>query len=113
MKALKACVAVLAVGSLLVGCGSEWEDDVRFKVARVTPETQVTPGTTTGPRLILEIDQEKPDSVTEISTESVAADQAPEGAAVGDVLVCKVRQWDDNSLDGVGLTTDVGPCRAA
>ncbi|GAA3460789.1 hypothetical protein ACFFSW_33795 [Saccharothrix longispora] len=111
MKALKACVAVLAVGSLLVGCGSEWEDDVRFKVIEISPRTNLTRTETIGNHFRLELDQEKPDSVAPFSHAAVTDEQVPEGTEVGDVLMCKVRQWDENSFDGVGLQTDTGPCR--
>ncbi|MGM1065366.1 hypothetical protein [Saccharothrix sp. Mg75] len=113
MKALKACAAVLAVGAALVGCGSEWSGEVRFKVVEVSPRTDLTGTETVGSRFRLELDQEKPDSVAGFSHASVTDEQVPEGTAVGDALVCQVRQSDDNSLDDVGLKTDTGPCRAA
>ncbi|WP_158847104.1 hypothetical protein [Saccharothrix deserti] len=113
MKALKACVAVLAVGTLLVGCSSEWEEDVQFKVTRITPETEVTPGRTSPPRAVLALDQEDPKGLVALNTASADLDQFPDGIKAGDVVICKVRQVEANNLDGLGAESTVGPCRMA
>ncbi|MEU4738961.1 hypothetical protein AB0G02_00675 [Actinosynnema sp. NPDC023658] len=113
MKALKACVAVLAVGALLVGCGSEWEEDVRFKVTRINPEHEVTPGHTSPAYVVLALDQDDPKGLVSLDTAGADVDQFPAGIAVGDVVTCKVRQVESNNVDGLGAETTVGPCRAA
>lgn len=113
MKALKACVAVLAVGALLAGCGSEWEEEVRFKVTRITPEHEVTPGRTSPPHVVLALDQEDPKGLTSLETAGADIDQFPAGIKVDDVVVCKVRQSEENNLDGLGPESEVGPCRMA
>ena len=113
MKALKACVAVLAVGTLLVGCSADWEEEVRFKVTRITPETEVTPNRTLPPRAVLELDQDDPGGIVTIKTVSAELDQFPDGIKAGDVVICKVRQVEDNNLDGLAPETEVGPCRSA
>ncbi|MFD1148685.1 hypothetical protein [Saccharothrix hoggarensis] len=113
MKAFKACVAVVAAGVLLAGCGSEWEEDVRFKVTRITPEREVTPGNMAPPHVVLALDQDDPDGLVPLTTAGADIDQFPDGIEAGDVVVCKVRQVEANNLDGLGAETTVGPCRAA
>lgn len=106
----RVCVAVLALGSLLAGCGSEWEGDVRFKVTRIAPPYESL-GEPKPALVVLALDQELPDSAPRIENAGVDADQAPEGVEVGDPLVCRVRQSDDNGLDDVDAEIAVGPCR--
>lgn len=113
MKALKACAALLVAGALLVGCGREWEEEVRFKVTRIHPEKELTPGHTSPPHVVLELDQEDPGGIRPLATAGADIDRFPPGVAVGDVVVCRVRQSEDNSFDGVDPQTEVGPCRAA
>ncbi|NUT47369.1 MAG: hypothetical protein HOV94_08665 [Saccharothrix sp.] len=113
MKALKACVAVLAVGALLVGCGSDWEEEVRFKVTRITPEHEVVPGRTSPAHVVLELDQDDPGALVPLDTAGADIDQFPEGIKAGDAVVCKVRQVEKNNLDGLEPESAVGPCRAA
>ncbi|XVS64226.1 hypothetical protein ACQPYE_39290 [Actinosynnema sp. CA-299493] len=113
MKALKACLATLAVGTLLVGCGAEWEEEVRFKVTRITEATEVTPNRTLPARAVLELDQEDPGAIVSIPSAGADLDQFPAGVEVGDAVICKVRQVEDNNLDGVEPKTEVGPCRQA
>ncbi|KOX35033.1 hypothetical protein ADK67_00365 [Saccharothrix sp. NRRL B-16348] len=113
MKALKACLAILAVGTLLVGCSADWEEEVRFKVTRITPERQVTPGHTSPPRAVMELDQDDPGALVKLDTASAELDQFPEGIKAGDVVICKVRQVEKNNLDGLEPESEVGPCRLA
>ena len=113
MKALKACVAVLAVGTLLVGCSADWEEDVRFKVIRITPETEVTPNRTLPARAVLELDQEDPGGIVSVKEAGAELDRFPAGVKVGDAVICKVRQVEKNNLDGLAPETEVGPCRMA
>jgi hypothetical protein len=111
VKALKACVAVLAAGALLVGCGNSWEEEVRFKVTRITPEQQITPGKTKPPYVVLALDQEDPDGLVSLDTAGADIDQFPEGIKAGDVVICEVRQDEKNNLDGLEPESEVGPCR--
>ncbi len=113
MKALKACLAILAVGTLLVGCSADWEEEVRFKVTRITPERQVTPGHTSPPYVVLALDQDDPDPLVALDTAGADIDQFPEGIKAGDVVICKVRQVEKNNLDGLEPESEVGPCRTA
>ena len=113
MKALKACLAILAVGTLLVGCSAEWEEEVRFKVIRISPETEVPPNRTLPARAALEIDQDDPGAIVTIKSAGADIDQFPEGIKVGDAVICKVRQVEKNNLDGLEPETEVGPCRLA
>ncbi|MBB5806498.1 hypothetical protein F4560_006266 [Saccharothrix ecbatanensis] len=111
MKALKACVAVLAAGALLVGCSNSWEEEVRFKVTSITPERQVTPGHTSPPRVVMALDQDDPDALVPLNKASAEIDQFPAGIKVGDVVICEVRQDEKNNLDGLEPESEVGPCR--
>lgn len=113
MKALKACLATLAVGTLLVGCSAEWEEEVRFKVTRITPETEVTPNRTLPARAVLELDQEDPGAIVTITSASADIGQFPEGIKAGDAVICKVRQVEKNNVDGLEPETEIGPCRLA
>jgi hypothetical protein len=113
VKALKACVAVLAVGTLLVGCGGEWEQDVRFKVTRITPEREITPGHVAPPHVVLALDQDDPEPLVSLDTAGADIDQFPDGIEAGDAVICTVRQVEENSLDGLGPESAVGPCRMA
>ncbi|MEV8441556.1 hypothetical protein AB0425_29595 [Actinosynnema sp. NPDC051121] len=113
MKALRACVAILAVGTLLVGCGRDWEEDVRFKVTRINPEHETVPGRTAPPYVVLALDQEDPKGLVPLDTAGAPIDQFPAGIKVDDVVVCKVRQVEENNADGLEPETRVGPCRSA
>ncbi|WP_033436431.1 hypothetical protein [Saccharothrix sp. NRRL B-16314] len=113
MKVLKACAVVLAVGTVLAGCGSsEWSGEIRFKVVRVNPAYE-SMGETKPPYVNLEIDQDQVDSIEQITKNAADLDQFPEGIKVGDLVVCSVRQSDKSGFDQEGVQTDVGPCRAA
>ncbi|GGP80911.1 hypothetical protein GCM10010185_63570 [Saccharothrix coeruleofusca] len=103
---------VLALGFALAGCGSEWEGEVRFEVTRIAPPYE-SMGERKPEHVVLALDQEVPDSVRGLQTTGADIDQFPEGVAVGDRVLCRVRQSDDNGLDGVDPTTTVGPCREA
>jgi hypothetical protein len=59
----------------------------------------------------LEIDQDQPDSIEQISKKAANLDQFPEGIKAGDLVVCSVRQSDKSGFDQEGVQTDVGPCR--
>lgn len=107
MKALKACAAVLLVGAVLVGCGSESSAEVRLKVVRIVDTDDGTPV-----RVGMELDGDQPDA-PHTGTYGADLDRLPEGVAVGDVVVCTVTKTDENGLDGVDPEYDVGPCRAA
>ncbi|MFI9006924.1 hypothetical protein ACIGNX_06810 [Actinosynnema sp. NPDC053489] len=112
MKALKACVAVLAVATLLAGCGgSEWSGEVDFKVVRVNPAYE-SMGETKPAYANLEIDQDQPGSIERITTKAVDLDRLPGGVGVGDLLRCSVRQSDASGFDQEGVQTEVGPCRS-
>ncbi|WP_367134305.1 hypothetical protein [Saccharothrix sp. HUAS TT1] len=111
MKALKACVAVLAAGALLVGCGAgEWSGDVDFKVVKINPGYE-SMGETKPSFVNLEIDQEQPDGIEQITRTAADLDQFPEGIAVGDLVVCAVRQSDESGFDQEGVQSGIGPCR--
>ncbi|MCE6995727.1 hypothetical protein LZG04_13075 [Saccharothrix sp. S26] len=110
MKALKACVAVLAVGALLAGCGSDWAGEVNFKVVQVNPPYE-SMGQTKPAYANLEIDQDQPGGLERIGKKSADLDQFPEGIEVGDLVVCSVRQSDRGGFDQEGVQTEIGPCR--
>lgn len=113
MKALKACLAILAVGTLLVGCSTVWEEEVRFKVTRITPEHETTPGNTSPPYVVVALDQDDPGPLVPLNTTGAEIGQFPEGIEVGDAVICKVRQVEKNNLDGLEPESEVGPCRLA
>ncbi|MFJ6670751.1 hypothetical protein ACIQMJ_06540 [Actinosynnema sp. NPDC091369] len=110
MKALKACVAVLAVGTLLVGCSSEWSGEVDFKVVKINPPYE-SMGETKPSYVNLELDQDQPGGIERIDKKSADLDRFPEGIKVGDLVVCTVRQSDQSGFDQEGVRTEVGPCR--
>ena len=112
MKALKACLAVLAVGTLLVGCGSsEWSGQVRFKVSEIKPDETLVNGATWPGRVSLDLDQDQPDGAAPITVAWAKLTDVPSGTAVGDVLVCTVKQRDDSKLDDAEPVQNVGPCK--
>lgn len=113
MKALKACLAILAVGTLLVGCSSDWEEEVRFKVTRITPEHETVPGKTSPPYVVLALDQDDPGAKVSLKTAGADIDRFPDGIKVGDAVICQVRQVEKNNLDGLEPESEVGPCRLA
>ncbi|ROP39583.1 hypothetical protein [Saccharothrix texasensis] len=113
MKALKACLAILAVGTLLVGCSAKWEEEVRFKVTRITPERETVPGQMSPPYVVLALDQDDPEPLVSLSTTGAGIDQFPEGVKAGDAVICEVRQVEKNNLDGLEPESEVGPCRLA
>ncbi|MFC6091369.1 hypothetical protein [Saccharothrix lopnurensis] len=107
MKALKACAAVLVVGAVLAGCGSDWSGELRLKVVRIVETNDDAPT-----RVGMELDGDQPDA-PHTGTYGADLDELPEGVAVGDVVICTVTKTDENGLDGVDPKYDVGPCRAA
>jgi hypothetical protein len=111
VKALKACVAVLAAGALLVGCGgSEWSGQVRFKVTDIKPDETLVSGAKWPGRVSLDLDQEQPDGLAPITTAWAKLTDVPAGTAVGDVLVCTVRERDDSKFDDAEPVQEFGPC---
>jgi hypothetical protein len=110
VKAFKACVAVLAVGALLAGCGNSWEEDVRFKVTRINPEREVTPGHKAPPYVVLALDQDDPGPLVSLDTAGADIDQFPDGIKAGDVVICKVHQVEKNNVDGLEPESRIGPC---
>ncbi|GAA1345058.1 hypothetical protein [Saccharothrix algeriensis] len=107
MKAAKAVPVLLAVGALLVGCGGdEWSGEVRFQVTRLNPASGAQPAYAN-----LEIDQEEPKSIEPVSTRIADLDRLPAGVAVGDAVVCRVRQSDESGFDQRGVRTEVDSCR--
>jgi hypothetical protein len=109
VKVLKACAVVAAAGFLLAGCGSEAQEDVRFKVTRITE-----PDDGRSPQVIMDLDQPKPESLNHLTkSEGAPIDRFPEGIKVGDTVICTVKQQDDNGLDGVDPKVTIGPCRSA
>lgn len=114
MKALKACVAVLAVGTLLAGCGGgEWSGDVRFEVTEVKPDETLVSGGTWPGRVSLRLAQDQPDGAAPITAPWAPLTEVPDGTAVGDALVCTVRQRDDSKLDDAEPAQTIGSCRKA
>ncbi|GAA0226977.1 hypothetical protein GCM10010492_26580 [Saccharothrix mutabilis subsp. mutabilis] len=110
MKALKLGVVVAAVGLVLVGCGSEWEGDVRLKVVRIVPDPTGKAATRVGMELDESQDKAK---APHTGTYGADLDQLPKDVKVGDVVTCTVKRSDDNGFDGVDPKLSVGPCRAA
>ncbi|CAL9667671.1 hypothetical protein SUDANB95_07288 [Actinosynnema sp. ALI-1.44] len=110
VKALKLGVVVVAVGMVLVGCGSEWTGELKFEVTRIAPAREGVGGTKQ-PYVIMKLDQEQPDGLPKMDTAGADADQFPADIKVGDKVVCDFRRWDDNGLDGVDPKQEVGPCR--
>jgi hypothetical protein len=98
---------LLPVLLLLVGCSSEWNGEVRFKVRRIGEVTS-------GPLISLDVDGEAPKgSYGLITTGTAKPDQLPADIKPGELVVCQVRQYDDNGFDDVDPKTTVGPCRRA
>ena len=87
VKALKACPAVLAVGTLLVGCGAS------------------------GLARWLHRREDQPGGGEQITKTAADPDQFPEGIKAGGLVVCSVRQSDRSGFDQEGVQTVVGPCR--
>lgn len=107
-------IALLALGFLLTGCSSEWQGEVRYKVLSLHESYESIPGSVKPAYARLEIDGAEPQGAVEPVSPAVAdLDKLPEGVAVGDVVVCPVRQYDENSYDGKGTEVTVGPCTAA
>jgi len=108
MRLFAAVLAALALTSCTGGLSSDWEGDVRFKVVRIVP-LEGKPS-----RVGLELDQDQPQGrLTTLGTEGSDLDRFPPDVKVGDLVVCKVHQHDDNGLDGVEIKTTVGPCQKA
>lgn len=114
MKALKAVAAILAVGTVLAGCGSsEWEGDVRFKVTKVTKDEVLVSGQKWEGQLSLELAQDQPSGAAPITGGFVRLDEAPSGVEVGDTLVCKVKQRDESKFDDAEGVQSISSCRKA
>jgi hypothetical protein len=107
---MRALGLVLAAGLLLAGCSSSWEDEVRFEVTKIEPGRESF-GKVLPARVIMKLDQEKPDSSKVGPTEGADIDQFPADVAVGDKVTCTVRVTDGNGVDGVDPQTTIGPCR--
>ncbi|GAA3880626.1 hypothetical protein GCM10022243_51550 [Saccharothrix violaceirubra] len=110
MKLLR-LLPLVALVFLLVGCSSEWEGDVRFKV------TKLNPGFTSSvqvqaPYANLEIDEAEPKSTLEpVSKKAVDISDLPEGVQVGDVVICHVSQHDKSGFDQQGVQVKLDQCR--
>ncbi|WP_033436430.1 hypothetical protein [Saccharothrix sp. NRRL B-16314] len=112
MKVLKACAVVLAVGTVLVGCGgSEWSGQVRFKVTEVKPDETLVSGATWPGRVSLDLDQEQPADAAPITAAWAKLTDVPSGTAIGDVLVCTVNERDDSKFDDAEPVREIGPCQ--
>ncbi|HEX6342879.1 hypothetical protein [Umezawaea sp.] len=95
---------LLPVVLLLSGCASEWSGEVRFKVREVREISS-------GPMVFLDVEGDKPTGLQLISAGSAEPDQLPADVKPGEVVVCQVKQTDDDNLDGGNTRTSVGPCR--
>lgn len=106
-------MAVLAVGTLLVGCGgsSEWSGQVKFKVTDIKPDEKLVSGATWPGTVFLELDQEQPDGPAPITNASAKLTDVPAGIAVGDALTCTVHERDDSKLDDAEPVQEIGPCQ--
>ncbi|MFF5094169.1 MULTISPECIES: hypothetical protein [Actinosynnema] len=103
-------IALLALGFLLSGCSSEWQEDVRFKVIELHPAAENKAGELQKPYARMVIDQAEPKW---LGPKAIDLDQLPVGLEVDDVLVCSVRRYDDNGFDDVEAKVTVGPCKTA
>jgi len=104
---MRGILLLLPAFLLLAGCSSEWKEDVRFKVREIGEISS-------GPLVVLDVDGEAPEGIHgRISTGSAKPDQFPADIKAGDLVVCQVRQYDDNGFDGKDPKTTVGPCRRA
>jgi len=102
---VKKSLLLLPAFLLLVGCSSEWNEEVRFKVREIGEITS-------GPRISLDVDGTPPKGTYGvIKTGGASPDQFPADIKVGELVICQVRQYDDNGFDGKDPKTTVGPCR--
>ena len=101
---MKKLFLLLPVVLLLSGCAQEWSGEVQFKVRKIGEITS-------GPLVVLDVDGEKPKGIEVISSATAKPDQFPADIKAGDVVVCQVKQYDKDNLDGGNTRTDVGPCR--
>lgn len=108
---MRKLVPLLAIVLLLAGCAREWEGDLAFKVTRIGTPSESTVGNPVPARVSLELDQAEPNSVTALGKQHGAdLDQFPSDVKVGDRVVCKVKQSDENGLDGGNVKVVIGPC---
>ena len=101
---MKRLVLLLPVVLLLTGCAREWTGEVRFKVREIG---QIS----SGPRISLDVDGPKPEGLERISTGGASPDQFPADIKPGEIVLCQVKQYDDNGFDSGDMKTTVGPCR--
>lgn len=102
---MKKLFLLFAALLLLVGCASEWTGEVRFKVRRIGEITS-------GPRISLDVDGPEPKGLQGMITGGGATpDQFPADIKPGEIVICQVKQTDDNGFDGGNMKTAVGPCR--
>lgn len=92
---------------LVAGCASEWTGEVRFKVREIGEISS-------GPRISLDVDGPKPKGLQgQISAGGASPDQFPADIKPGEIVICQVKQTDDNGFDGGNMKTAVGPCKRA
>jgi co-chaperonin GroES (HSP10) len=111
---MRKLVTLLAIVLLLAGCARQWEGDLKFKVTRIGTPSESTVGNPVPARVSLDLDQDEPNSVTALGKQHVAdLDQFPSDVKVGDQVVCKVKQSDENGFDGGNVKVVIGPCKRA
>jgi len=104
---MRKLLLLLPVVLLLGACSSDWSGEVRFKVREIGKISS-------GPLVALDVDGEAPEGLTgRITAETATPDQLPADVKPGDLVVCQVKQHDDNGFDGGNTKTTVGPCRRA
>jgi nitrous oxide reductase accessory protein NosL len=103
---MRKLVLLIPVVLLLAGCSQEWSGEVRFKVREIAEVSS-------GPLVALDVEGEKPKGIEVISSATAKPDQFPADIKAGEIVVCQVKQTDEDNLDGGNTRTDVGPCRRA
>ncbi len=104
---MKKLFLLLPAFLLVVGCASEWSGEVRFKVRQIGEISS-------GPRVSLAVDGPEPKGLQGlISGGSATPDQFPADIKAGEIVICQVKQTDDNGFDGGNMKTTIGPCKRA
>ncbi|WNV91183.1 hypothetical protein [Umezawaea sp. Da 62-37] len=111
---MRVLVVLVAAALLLSGCSleREWKGDLAFKVTKVNPPYTDKSDKAKPAYVNLDLDQAEPDSVSPLGKKHGAdLDRFPSDVAVGDQVVCAVRQYDANGFDGGNVEVTIGPCR--
>ncbi|MET1072314.1 MAG: hypothetical protein ABWY11_06665 [Umezawaea sp.] len=111
---MRVLAALVAAALLLSGCSleREWKGDLAFEVTKINPPYTDKSGESKPAFVLLELDQEQPDSFQALSrSQGAGIGDFPADVKVGDRVVCAVRQYDANGFDGGNVEVTIGPCR--